>query len=70
MERRAWRPKWFTWTRIFEKQRQSISVEFNDEVGERSGSWKGGCIVCGYEMLPGETPEQTLRRMERERVFS
>lgn len=70
VERRAWRPRWFTWTSLFEESRQSISVEFSDEVGERSGTWKGGCIGCGYEMLPGETAEQTLRRMERERVFA
>lgn len=47
----------------------SIDIEFDDEVGERSGSWKGGCIGCGYYMLPGETMEQTLRRMEKERKF-
>lgn len=70
VERMAWRPKWFTWTRLFEKSRQTISIEFNDEVGERSGSWKGGCVGCSYEMRPGETAEQTLRRMERERVFN
>lgn len=69
VERRAWRPKWFTWTSLFEKERQNIDVQFSDEVGERTGSWKGGCIGCGYEMLPGETAEQTLRRMERERKF-
>lgn len=69
VERRAWRPRWFTWTALFEKERQNIDVNFSDEVGERTGSWKGGCVGCGYEMLPGETPEQTLRRMEKERVF-
>ena len=26
---------------------RSISIRFNDEVGERSGSWKGGCTGCG-----------------------
>jgi hypothetical protein len=49
--------------------KESIDVEFDGEVGERTGSWKGGCIGCGYDMKPGETMEQTLRRMERERVF-
>jgi hypothetical protein len=39
------------------------------EVGERTGSWKGGTIGCGYTMLEGETPLQTLRRMEKERKF-
>jgi hypothetical protein len=53
-------PKWI---------KESIDVEFSDEVGERSGSWKGGTIGCGYDMRPGETMEQTLRRMERERKF-
>jgi hypothetical protein len=70
VERRAWRPKWFTWTGLFEKERQNIDVAFDDEVGERAGSWKGGTVGCGWEMLPGESPEKTLRRMERERVFS
>lgn len=46
-----------------------IDVEFDGEVGERTGSWKGGTIGCSYEMKKGETPEQTLRRMERERKF-
>lgn len=47
----------------------SIDITFSDEVGERSGSWKGGCIGCSYRMKPGETPIDTLRRMERERTF-
>lgn len=46
-----------------------ISVEFSDEVGERTGSWKGGTIGCGFEMLPGETPLMTLKRMENTRKF-
>lgn len=69
VERRAWRPKWLTWTSLFERERQSIDVAFSDEVGERTGSWKGGTVGCGYEMLPGESAEQTLRRMEIERKF-
>lgn len=70
VERQSWRPRWFTWTSLFEKSRQSIDVHFSDEVGERTGSWKGGCIGCGWEMLPNETPQQTLRRMESERKFA
>jgi len=45
-------------------------VKFSDEVGERTGSWKGGVIGTGSEMRPGESPEQCLRRMERERKFT
>jgi hypothetical protein len=69
VERRAWRPRWFTWTSLFEKSCQSIDVNFSDEGGERTGSWKGGCIGCGYTMQRGESAEQTLRRMERDRIF-
>jgi hypothetical protein len=49
--------------------KESINVEFDAEVGERSGSWKGGCTGCGYDLRAGETMEQALRRMERERKF-
>jgi hypothetical protein len=69
VERMEWRQRWLKWCSWFAKKRQSIDVRFNAEVGEREGSWKGGCIGCGYDMLPGETLEQTLRRMERERIF-
>lgn len=61
------------WTRPWIPRRRLsryIDVKFNDEVGEQSGSWKGGVLGCGYEMLPNETPLDALRRMERERVFS
>ena len=70
VERREWRQKWLRWCPLFAKKSQSIDVQFSDEVGERSGSWKGGCIGCGYEMRKGESPRDTLRRMERERVFN
>lgn len=61
--------KWTRWWYPFKKLSKAIDVTFDDEVGERSGSWKGGCIGCGYEMKPDETPLQTLRRMELERKF-
>ena len=47
----------------------SIDVAFDGEVGERSGSWKGGVIGCSEQMHDGETPLETLRRMERTRKF-
>ncbi len=66
--RMTWRARWWP---IIPRQmvRTSIEVKFSDEVGEGIGTWKGGCIGCGYDMLPGETPLETLRRMERERIF-
>lgn len=69
VEEREWRWRWFTWLPWPRIIRRSIAVRFSDEVGERTGSWKGGTIGCGYEMKPGEQPLETLRRMERERIF-
>lgn len=72
VERRewCWRARPFRWLRWPKMVRTSIDVRFSDEVGERAGSWKGGCTGCGYDMKPGETPEQCLRRMEAERRFT
>lgn len=69
VERRAWRPRCLRWTSLIEKVNTCIDVTFDDEVGERTGSWKGGTIGCGYELRPGETAEKCLRRMESERKF-
>lgn len=69
VERMEWRRRWLQWTPVLAMVKQSIWVEFDGEVGERSGSWKGGVIGTGCDMRPGETPEQALKRMEKERVF-
>jgi hypothetical protein len=50
--------------------KESIDIEFDGEVGERTGSWKGGAIGCGYDLRAGESMEAALRRMERERKFN
>src|SRR6185312_124608 len=67
-ERRTRKLRWFQWL-PYAKVTHSIDVRFSDEVGERSGSWKGGTIGCGYELRPDETPRECLRRMERDRRF-
>lgn len=69
VDEREWRPKWFMWTKLFSKVKRSIDVEFDGEIGERVGSWKGGTLGCGYTLMKGETPYQCLRRMESEREF-
>lgn len=66
IEKRKWHRKWFP---FLTKESQTIDIEFNDEVGERTGTWKGGTLGCGYEMLPNDTIETCLRRMEKEREF-
>lgn len=70
VERRIWRLRWLRWTSRFQKVRHSIDVAFNEEVGEGSGSWKGGCLGCGYDLKPGETARDCLKRMESERRFT
>lgn len=46
-----------------------LDIEFSAEVGGRAGSWKGGCVGCGWNMNPGETVKSALLRMQRERRF-
>lgn len=58
--------KWLKWPKI---EDYCIGIDFKDEVGERSGSWKGGCTGCHYEMKPGERIQDALKRMEGERKF-
>ena len=69
-EEREWRWKLFFILPLPKKVRRSIDINFDDEVGERTGSWKGGTLGCGYELLPTESPLQCLRRMEKERKFT
>jgi len=64
-----WRRKFLKWTPMFNKVKRSIWVDFDDEVGEGTGSWKGGTMGCGYNLNPGETPTECLRRMEKNRKF-
>jgi len=70
VEEREWRWRWFSGLAWPRKVQRTISIEFDGEVGERSGSWKGGCTGCGYELRPTESPLDCLRRMEAERKFN
>ena len=67
VEEREWRPKWLMWTRLFAKTIRKIDIHFLKECGKRKGSFKGGVLGCGYELLPNEEPLDCLKRMEKER---
>jgi hypothetical protein len=54
---------------LIEKVGHPLKHKQSGEVGESAGSWKGGTLGCGYKMKPGESPLNTLRRMEKEREF-
>jgi len=69
VEEAEWRRRWFKWLPFPRKVVRSIDVKFDQEVGERVGTWKGGVLGCGYTMRRDETPEECLYRMRDERVF-
>jgi hypothetical protein len=55
---------WFRWLSLFRKPKVSraLAIRFSKETGPRKGSWKGGTIEHGIEMLPGELHEAAFRR--------
>lgn len=65
----CWRPKWLKWTDKFSLKRRTIEVEFENEMGPRVGSWKGGVLSCMFTMKENETPEECIKRMEKEYTF-
>ncbi len=66
IEEREWHhgEGWFKWMHLFIKPvvRRSLDIKFNKEVGREKGSWKGGTIGHGIDMMPGESPENSFRR--------
>lgn len=66
IEEREWLlgEKWCKWLSWFSKPRirRSLDIAFSAEVGTEKGSWKGGLMGTGIEMLPGELHEQAFRR--------
>lgn len=54
----------FKWLKWFypRKTRRSLDIKFSAEVGPEKGSWKGGTMGHGIDMLPGETPRQAFER--------
>lgn len=66
IEEREWRfgTGWFKWLSLFRrpKIRRSLDINFSGETGPEKGSWKGGTIGTGIEMLPGEDHETAFRR--------
>lgn len=69
VERREWRRKWMMWTSLGSYKRKVIDISFDQEIGDRAGSYKGGTVGCSYDLKPNETPLECLRRMEKERSF-
>ena len=55
---------WFKWLSLFRRPKvaRSLDIAFSSEVGKRKGSWKGGTLGHGINMLPGELHEAAFRR--------
>lgn len=55
---------WFRWVSWFVKPkiRRTLDIWFSEETGKEKGSWKGGTLGCGIEMLPGESHADAFRR--------
>jgi hypothetical protein len=66
IEEREWKfgEGWFKWLSLFRKAkvRRSLSINFDKECGPEKGSWKGGTMGTGIDMLPGELHEAAFRR--------
>lgn len=66
IEEREWKfgEGWFKWLSLFRsaKVRRDLDIAFSEEVGPEKGSWKGGTLGHGIEMLPGELHEDAFRR--------
>lgn len=66
VEEREWRlgTGWFRWLGYIapKRLRRTLDIRFKKEVGPEKGSWKGGVVGAGIEMLPGESQEQAFRR--------
>ena len=69
-EEREWRWKLLLILPYPKRVSHYIEINFDDEVGEETGSWKGGTLGCSYQLLPSESPLECLRRMEKERKFT
>lgn len=63
---REWRfgTGYFKWLSLFRKPRirRSLNIEFDKECGPGKGSWKGGTMGTGIDMLPGELHKSAFLR--------
>lgn len=66
IEEREWKrgEKWCKWLSLFYRPliRRSLAIDYSAEVGPRKGSWKGGTMGTGINMLPGELHDDAFIR--------
>lgn len=54
----------FRWLSFFKKPKisRSLNIRFSSEIGPKKGSWKGGTVGHGIEMLDGENHKDAFVR--------
>lgn len=66
IEEREWRfgEGRFKWLSKFRKPKisRALDIDFSKETGSEKGSWKGGTMGHGIEILPGELHESAFKR--------
>ena len=66
IEEREWLrgEKWCSWLSWFMRTKvaRSLDISFSDEVGPAKGSWKGGTVGHGIDMLADETHDAAFLR--------
>jgi hypothetical protein len=70
IEERQWKRGvgYFKWLSFFysDRIRRSLDLSFNKEVGKRKGSWKGGTIGHGVDMVGSELHLEAFQRYCKE----
>lgn len=70
MEEREWRQRWLYWTKLFNHVSTVLEIEFNDEMGNKRGSWKGGTLGCSCKVTKNQKEKldliTPLKRFEKE----
>lgn len=63
-----WGTGYFKWLSWFTKPfiRRTLRINFDKETGYEKGSWKGGTIGHGIDMMPGESAQSAFNRYAAE----
>lgn len=69
IEEREWRQRWLYWCKLFCHRRRCVDIELMDEMGEKVGTWKGGVMSFGADMLPGEDVHAAYKRIMKTKVL-
>lgn len=75
VEELEWQKGKWAWLRAILKHfpdgrsvRRSLHIEFRDEIGQEKGSWKGGTMGTGIDMLPNERIDDAWTRFKIQQI--